>query len=59
MLESLFLVRQMIESNNPEINVDELMIKIREEVARRRADVASPSPPLSRPQDSVPTAIEW
>ena len=49
----------MIESNNPEIDVDELMVKIREEVARRRADVASPSPPLSRPQDSVPTAIEW
>ena len=32
----------MIESNNPEINVDELMVKIREEVARRRAQNPSP-----------------
>jgi O-antigen chain-terminating methyltransferase len=49
----------MIESNNPEINVDELMVKIREEVARRRENYVPPSPPLSQPQDSVPTAIEW
>ncbi len=34
----------MIETNNPEINVDELMEKIRDEVARRRANVTIQSP---------------
>ena len=42
----------MIESNTPEINVDELMVKIREEVARRRALS------LSQQEDSGPMAID-
>ncbi len=48
----------MIESNNPEINVDELMERIREEVARRRARNDIPAPPASRLADSTPTTIE-
>ena len=34
----------MIENNNPEINVDELMEKIRDEVARRRSGITEPQP---------------
>ena len=37
----------MLEANNPEINVDELMQKIREEVAKRHAH--------SQPLDSTPS----
>ena len=49
----------MIESHNPEINVDELMVKIREEVARRHTQIPSPLPLLSHSQGSVPMIIEW
>ncbi len=34
----------MIETNNPEINVDEIMEKIREEVASRRNDITASQP---------------
>jgi O-antigen chain-terminating methyltransferase len=48
----------MIEPNNPEITVDELMAKIREEVARRRAANSSPTPQPSS-TGAVATGIDW
>lgn len=49
----------MIESNNPEINVDELMARIREEVARRRANEATAPPSVLRSESLTKTAIAW
>jgi len=37
----------MIEANNPDINVDELMSKVREEVAQRKQIEASPVSPIN------------
>ena len=48
----------MIENNNPEINVDELMEKIRDEVARRRGDITEPQPNYSRIGDTS-FAFNW
>jgi O-antigen chain-terminating methyltransferase len=48
----------MIETNNPEINVDELMARIQEEVARQRASSSFPAP-SPRPDGPVATGIEW
>lgn len=48
----------MIEPNNPEINVDELMAKVREEVARRRAANSSPTPQPSS-TGAIATGIDW
>src|SRR4051812_1588129 len=49
----------MIESNNPEINVDELTVKIREEVAQRSAQNSFSPSLLSQPASPAPVAIEW
>jgi 2-polyprenyl-3-methyl-5-hydroxy-6-metoxy-1,4-benzoquinol methylase len=46
----------MIESNNPEINIDELMEKIREEVTKRKADF-SPANATINPSTNSPTNI--
>jgi 2-polyprenyl-3-methyl-5-hydroxy-6-metoxy-1,4-benzoquinol methylase len=48
----------MIESQNPEIDVQELMAKIRSEVERRKAQpIASPGGPPSLPHASAPEAV--
>jgi len=48
----------MIETHNPEINVDELMARIREEVARQRAANSPSTPPP--PHADIPAAsVDW
>jgi len=48
----------MIENNNPEINVDEIMAKIREEVVKRRSGITAPQPNYSRIGESG-FAFNW
>lgn len=48
----------MIETNNPEIDVDEIMVKIREEVAKRRTNATTQSPNRTGPGNTG-FAFHW